>query len=197
MKKIIAINIELRARSVKKRTTCDRLFIPWFISIKGAKKLKRKSSSLIIIVLMIIVLVGSVTVYLLYFAASSIVKPCPNSFNAGHYSEYGGGGSTDCQFEISRNGILTGAFHSNASLDFFIQTADEFTQTPVGSASTMYYYALRNTSSTSLNVSLPTGSYYIDLFFTYSYLGPSFVNGTGYYGSTGLNITQTFVVKLQ
>ena len=145
-----------------------------------------------------VLLAASVGSGVYYFTSLSnsnnIVKPCPNSYNVGHYNLWGGG-SSSCLFTITRDGILTGGFHSNATLDFFIQTSDQYQQTSGGSIPTTYVYELKNTSGTTLDVSLPAGSYEIEFYFTYSYRGYSAVNGTGDYGVTALNITQTFVVK--
>ena len=144
----------------------------------------------------IVALVGSLAAYELIPVPTNTVKPCPDSFNIGHYNLWAGGSSADCPFNISRNGILTGAFHSNASLQFVIQTYDEYQQRTIGSIPTMYFYTSKNTTTTNLNVSLPAGSYYIEFYFIYSYTCYSLVNSTANCGYTALNITQTFLVKL-
>ena len=141
--------------------------------------------------------IGSIAAYELIPTQANAVEPCPASYNVGHYNLWAGGSSTYCPFKIARNGTLTGGFQANASLDFVIQTADEFQQKTVGSIPTMYSYSLRNTTGTNLNVTLPAGSYYIEFYFIYSYKGYSAVNGTADYGYTALNITQAFVVKLE
>lgn len=143
-----------------------------------------------------VVLVGSVAAYELIPTATSTAKPCPGSFDVGHYNMWAGGSSAYCPFKIARDGTLTGGFEANASLDFGIQTAAEYQQRTAGSIPTMYFYSLRNTTGTDLNVSLPAGSYYVEFYFVYSYEGYSAVNGTGAYGYTALNITRPFVVEL-
>jgi hypothetical protein len=160
------------------------------------KRMGRSISAVILVVVIVAVLAGSLAYYFMQTQYVKSIVPCPDSFNQGHYSLYGGGGSTDCPFTIPRSGNLTGSFRANASLDFFVQTQGEFEQNSPGSIPTAFMYDLTNVSTSTLNVPLTTGSYYIDFFFTYRYQIVSPINGTGYSGSTSLNITNTFVVKL-
>jgi hypothetical protein len=159
--------------------------------------MKRLWSAWVVILILIAVLLGSLSYYFLTSQQIvNTVSPCANFFTSGHYAEYAGGSSTNCQFQIPRNGNLTGAFVANASLDFFIQTENQFGQNTLGTIPTDYYYGLVNVSSARLNVPLLTGSYYIEFYFTYRYPVVSPINATGYGGSTRLNTTETFVVKL-
>lgn len=155
-----------------------------------------KTAILALFVLMTITF-GSIAAYDLVPLQTNAVEPCQASYNVGHYTLWAGGSSTDCPFKIARDGTLTGGFKANASLDFVIQTADEFQQRTVGSIPIMYSYSLRSTTGTNLNVTLPAGSYYIEFYFIYSYKGYSAVNGTADYGYTALNITRAFVVNLE
>ncbi|MGI0068806.1 MAG: hypothetical protein ACREAN_00965 [Nitrosopumilaceae archaeon] len=157
--------------------------------------MRRSISVLILVVIMVAVLVGSLAYSFIRTQSVNSIIPCPDSFNEGHYSLYAGGSSTNCLFTIPRGGNLTGSFRANASLDFFVQTRNEFEQNSPGSIPTSFMYGLKNVGSSTLNVPLTTGSYYIDFFFTYRYQIVSPINGTGYAGSTSLNITNTFVVK--
>jgi hypothetical protein len=155
----------------------------------------RRIPFLIIIVILVAILIGSISLY--YFSmhsSTNLVKPCANSFNVGHYNLWADGSSSSCQFETTRNGSLTGAFHANASLDFFIQTDSEYQQTRIGSMPTTYLYELANTSTTNLNVSMPAGSYYIEFYFIFGY---TCYNGSTHCGYTALNISQTFLVNLE
>jgi len=86
---------------------------------------------LFVALIILIVVLGSI--YCFESNKIGVIAPCPNSFNLGHYSEYGGGSSTDCLFVIPRSGDLTGAFVANASFDFIIQTDNQFNSNAVGS----------------------------------------------------------------
>ena len=108
---------------------------------------------LVSVAVAIVVLVGSIAAYELTPTQSNTLLPCPASYDVGHYSLWAGGSSADCPFIIARSGTLTGGFKANASLVFAIQTADEFQQRTVGTIPTIYFWGLRNTTGTNLDVS--------------------------------------------
>jgi hypothetical protein len=160
--------------------------------------LNRKVVFIVAAVVIFVVLIALVADFYLFPGSiiSSVIAPCQNFLDTGQHGEYAGGSSAGCPFSASHAGVLTGAFATNASIDFLILTSQEYSSAIAGSIPSQYFYSLTNVSQGDLNVSLPAGSYFLGFYFTYKYLAPSPFNGSGYEGYTVLNITQSFALGL-